>query len=115
MATINARGVSFSFGPSLVLSGIDLTVAPGQRVGVVGQPSRPSRGRAAQDLAHLEPAVDEVPPRTAEAQAAAGLPHGLAVEPEEQEQVARPDAAPVEVPLRRRALAEGAPPAGRPG
>src|SRR5690606_13508312 len=36
MATINARGVSFSFGPSLVLADIDLTVAPGQRVGVVG-------------------------------------------------------------------------------
>ena len=36
MATIHARDVSLSFGPSLVLSGIDLTVAPGQRVGVVG-------------------------------------------------------------------------------
>ncbi len=36
MATVHARDVSLSFGAEPVLSGIDLTVAPGQRVGVVG-------------------------------------------------------------------------------
>jgi len=36
MASIHAREVSFSFGPKLVLNSIDLTVAPGQKVGVVG-------------------------------------------------------------------------------
>ena len=36
MATIRAQGLTLSFGPSLVLSAIDLTVAPGQRVGIVG-------------------------------------------------------------------------------
>jgi ATPase subunit of ABC transporter with duplicated ATPase domains len=36
MATLTARGLSLSFGPSPVLAGIDLTVAPGMRVGVVG-------------------------------------------------------------------------------
>ena len=36
MATLTARGLSLSFGPSLVLAAVDLTVAPGMRVGVVG-------------------------------------------------------------------------------
>ena len=36
MATLTARGISLSFGPSLVLADVDLTVAPGMRVGVVG-------------------------------------------------------------------------------
>ncbi|CAN5579829.1 ABC-F family ATP-binding cassette domain-containing protein [soil metagenome] len=36
MATVHARGVSLSFGAAPVLVGLDLTVAPGQRIGVVG-------------------------------------------------------------------------------
>ena len=36
MATLHARGLSFSYGGARVLDDIDLTVAPGQRVGVVG-------------------------------------------------------------------------------
>ena len=36
MATLRARGVSFSFDARPVLAGVDLLVAPGQRVGVVG-------------------------------------------------------------------------------
>jgi ATPase subunit of ABC transporter with duplicated ATPase domains len=36
MATLTARGLSLSFGPRLVLAGVDLTVAPGMRIGVVG-------------------------------------------------------------------------------
>ena len=36
MATINAYDVSLSYGPELVLNGIDLSVSPGQRIGVVG-------------------------------------------------------------------------------
>ncbi len=35
-ATIHARGVSFSYGPHLVLADVDLSVAPGMRVGVLG-------------------------------------------------------------------------------
>jgi ATPase subunit of ABC transporter with duplicated ATPase domains len=35
-ATLHARGVSFAHGPNLVLEDIDLTVAPGMRVGVLG-------------------------------------------------------------------------------
>ncbi len=36
MATVHARDLSFSFGSVPVLAGIDLSVSPGQRVGVVG-------------------------------------------------------------------------------
>ncbi|HEX2577924.1 MAG TPA: ABC-F family ATP-binding cassette domain-containing protein [Aquihabitans sp.] len=36
MATVHARDVSFSFGAGPVLAGVDLGVAPGQRIGVVG-------------------------------------------------------------------------------
>ncbi|MCU1497883.1 MAG: Methionine transporter ATP-binding protein [Acidimicrobiales bacterium] len=36
MATVHARGVSLSFGAGPVLADVDLTVAPRQRVGVVG-------------------------------------------------------------------------------
>lgn len=36
MATISARGLTFSYGPERVLHEIDLTVAPGHRVGVIG-------------------------------------------------------------------------------
>ena len=35
-ATLHARSVAFAYGPRTVLSGVDLTVAPGMRVGVVG-------------------------------------------------------------------------------
>jgi ATPase subunit of ABC transporter with duplicated ATPase domains len=36
MATVHARGVSLSFGAGPVLADVSFTVAPGQRVGVVG-------------------------------------------------------------------------------
>jgi ATPase subunit of ABC transporter with duplicated ATPase domains len=36
MATVHARGVSLSFGAGPVLADVSLTVAPGQRIGVVG-------------------------------------------------------------------------------
>jgi ATPase subunit of ABC transporter with duplicated ATPase domains len=36
MATLHARGVSLSFGAGPVLADVSLTVAPGQRIGVVG-------------------------------------------------------------------------------
>jgi ATPase subunit of ABC transporter with duplicated ATPase domains len=36
MATLHARGLSLSFGAGPVLADVSLTVAPGQRVGVVG-------------------------------------------------------------------------------
>ncbi len=36
MATVHARDLSFSYGSTPVLVGIDLSVSPGQRVGVVG-------------------------------------------------------------------------------
>src|SRR5690349_9264851 len=36
MATVHARGVSLSFGAGPVLAEVSFTVAPGQRVGVVG-------------------------------------------------------------------------------
>lgn len=35
-ATLQARGVTFAYGPRTVLAGVDLTVAPGMRVGIVG-------------------------------------------------------------------------------
>jgi ATPase subunit of ABC transporter with duplicated ATPase domains len=36
MATIQTRGLSFAYGPTPILVDVDLTVAPGQRIGVVG-------------------------------------------------------------------------------
>ena len=36
MATLQCRGLSFAYGPRPILTDVDLTVAPGQRVGVVG-------------------------------------------------------------------------------
>src|SRR6478609_9658175 len=36
MATVHARGVSLSFGAGPVLADVSFTVAPGQRIGVVG-------------------------------------------------------------------------------
>jgi len=36
MATVQARGLTLSFGAAPVLADLDLTVAPGQRIGVVG-------------------------------------------------------------------------------
>ena len=35
-ATLRARGVTFAYGPHTVLDGVDLTVAPGMRLGVLG-------------------------------------------------------------------------------
>jgi hypothetical protein len=79
-------------------------------VRVIGQPA--GQLVAAQDLGDLEPAVDQVSPRAAEAEAVDGVLGGVAVEAEEQEQVAGPDAATVQVPLGRPALAESTAPAG---
>jgi len=36
VATLQCRGLSFAYGPRPILTDVDLTVAPGQRVGVVG-------------------------------------------------------------------------------
>ena len=35
-ATLSARDLTFSRGASTILDGVDLTVAPGHRIGVVG-------------------------------------------------------------------------------
>ena len=35
-ATLRARSVTFAYGPHTVLDGVDLSVAPGMRLGVLG-------------------------------------------------------------------------------
>jgi ATPase subunit of ABC transporter with duplicated ATPase domains len=64
-ASLHARGVSRHFGPHTVLEGIDLTVSPGDRTGLVG-PNGAGKSTLLRVLAGLEPpdagTVTRVPP-----------------------------------------------------
>ncbi|MGH9242867.1 MAG: ABC-F family ATP-binding cassette domain-containing protein [Acidimicrobiales bacterium] len=53
-ATLHARGLTVAFGADPVLDGVDLTVAPGQRVGVVG-PNGVGKSTLLRILAGLHP------------------------------------------------------------
>ncbi|MBX3313181.1 MAG: ABC-F family ATP-binding cassette domain-containing protein [Actinobacteria bacterium] len=70
-ATIQARGVTFSYGPNPVLHDVDFAVGPGQRFGVVG-PNGTGKSTLLRVLAgHLRPERGTV--RVAPADATVGL------------------------------------------
>jgi ATPase subunit of ABC transporter with duplicated ATPase domains len=53
-AALHARGVRRTFGPTVVLDGIDLTVSPGDRIGLIG-PNGAGKSTLLRALAGLDP------------------------------------------------------------